>query len=93
MNTVPRKRDDLLTRQIAGETIVVPIRGKLADMQNIFAINVVAEFIWERMDGQKTLDRIAGEVAAHFEVDEDQARSDVMEFMAELSEAGLIEKL
>ena len=93
MTTVPRKRDDLLTRQIAGETIIVPIRGKLADMQNIFAINVVAEFIWERMDGQKTLDQIAGEVAAHFEVDDNQARSDVVEFMTELSEAGLIEKL
>lgn len=93
MNTVPRKRDDLLTRQIAGETIVVPIRGKLADMQNIFAINVVAEFIWERMDGRRTLDQIAVEVAAHFEVDEKQARSDVMDFTTELREAGLIEKL
>ncbi len=93
MNVAPRRRDDILTRQIAGETIVVPIRGKLADMQNIFAINVVAEFIWERMDGQRTLDQIAGEVAAHFEVDETQAQSDVAEFMAELSEAGLIEKL
>ena len=93
MNVAPRKRDDVLTRQIAGETIIVPIRGKLADMQNIFAINVVAEFIWERMDGQKTLDQITGEVAAHFEVDENQARSDVAEFVSELSEAGLIEKM
>jgi hypothetical protein len=93
MNVVPRRRDDLLTRQIAGETIIVPIRGKLADMQNIFAVNVVAEFIWARMDGQKTLDQIAGEVAAQFDVDEHQARSDVLEFVNELSEAGLIEKL
>jgi hypothetical protein len=93
VNTVPRKRDDLLTRQIAGETIIVPIRGKLADMQNIFAINVVAEFIWERMDGRKTMDQIVGDVSAQFEVDEKQARSDVMEFLAELDKAGLIEKL
>lgn len=93
MNTVPRKKDDLLTRRIAGETIVVPIRGKLADMQNIFAVNVVAEFVWERMDGQRTLDQIAREVAEHFDVGESQARSDVLEFVDELSEANLIDKL
>ena len=93
MNAAPRKRDDLLTRQIAGEAIVVPIRGKLADMQNIFAINIVAEFIWERMDGQRTLDQIAHEVSEHFEVGADQARSDVVEFVDELSQAGLIDKM
>jgi methyltransferase-like protein len=93
MTLVYRKKDDLLTRRIAGETIVVPIRGKLADMQNIFAVNAVAEFIWERMDGQRTLDQIAREVAEHFEVGEGQARSDVLEFAGELNEAGLIEKM
>ena len=93
MNATPRKRVDLLTRQIAGETIIVPIRGKLADMQNIFAVNVVAGFVWERMDGKRTLDEIAREVAQHFEVSECVARSDVLEFVGELSEAGLIDKM
>lgn len=92
MSAVPKKRSDVLTRQIAGEAIIVPIRGRLADMQNIFAVNVVAEFIWERMDGKRTLDQIAGEVAQHFEVAEDVARSDVAEFVDELSRAGLIDK-
>ena len=82
-----------MTRQIAGETIIVPIRGKLADMQNIFAVNAVAGFIWERMDGQNTVDQLARAVAGHFEVHEDQARVDVLEFVNELSGAGLIEKL
>ncbi len=93
MSEAPKKRDDVLTRQIAGETIIVPIRGKLADMQNIFAVNVVAEFIWERMDGKRSLDDIAREVAQHFEVSEGVARSDVLEFVDELSRAGLIDKM
>jgi hypothetical protein len=92
MNIVPRKKEDLLTRQIAGETIVVPIRGKLADMQRIFALNPVAEFIWERMDGHKSVAEISGELSDRFEVSETQARSDVLAFVSELAEAGLIEK-
>jgi len=91
MNAVPRKRDDLLTRQIAGETIVVPIRGKLADMQRIFAMNPVAEFVWARIDGQKNVEQISGEVSDHFDVSKTQARSDVFEFVSELAEAGLVE--
>jgi hypothetical protein len=93
MNAVPRKRDDLLTRQIAGETIVVPIRGKLADMQRIFAMNPVAEFVWDRIDGLKNVEQISGEVSDHFDVSEAQARSDVLEFVSELAEAGLVESL
>ena len=93
MALVYHKKKELLARRIAGETIIVPIRGKLADMQNIFAVNVVAEFIWERMDGKNTLDQIVGEVAAHFDVGEGQARSDVVEFVDELSQAGLIDKM
>jgi len=93
MPLVYRKKNDLLERRIAGETIIVPIRGKLADMQNIFAVNVVAEFIWERMDGRRTVDQIAREVAGHFEVSDSQALSDVLEFAGELDRSGLIEKM
>ena len=93
MPLVYRKKNDLLERRIAGETIIVPIRGKLADMQNIFAVNVVAEFIWERMDGRRTVDQIAREVAGHFEVADSQALSDVLEFAGELDKSGLIEKM
>lgn len=93
MITVYRKKDDLLTRRIAGETIVVPIRGKLADMQSIYAMNPVAEFVWERLDGRRSLDEISDEVVNHFSVSREQAGSDVREFVSELAAAGLIEGL
>jgi hypothetical protein len=93
MNVTYRKKDDLLTRNIAGETIVVPIRGKLADMQSIYALNPVAEFVWEQLDGRRSLDEIAGDVADQFDVGKEQAQSDVREFVSELAAAGLVENL
>ena len=93
MNTVHRKQEDLLTRKIAGETIVVPIRGKLADMQSIYALNPVAEFVWEQLDGSRSLDEIAGAVVNQFDVGKEQAQSDVREFVSELAAAGLVESL
>jgi hypothetical protein len=46
---VYRKKKDLVTREIAGETLIVPTRGNLADMQRIFALNGVAGFIWQHL--------------------------------------------
>ena len=91
MSKAFRKRDELLTRKIAGETIVVPIRGKLADMQNIYALNPVAEFVWEQLDGSRSLDEIAVAVSNQFDVGKEQAQSDVREFVSELAAAGLVE--
>jgi len=91
MSTVYRKKDDLLARRIAGETIIVPIRGKLADMQNIFALNPVGELIWELLDGSRNVGQIGAAVVDEFDVDADSASNDVAAFVACLLEAVLIE--
>ena len=56
-----RKKKNFVTREVAGETLIVPLRGKLADMQRIFALDAVAAFIWQNLDGQQDLDRICRE--------------------------------
>ncbi len=81
---------DVVFRKIAGELFLVPIRGKLADMERIFALTPVAEFIWEMLDGQRSLDEVRAAVVDNFDVDTEQAGSDIMEFIGELLEAGLV---
>jgi hypothetical protein len=85
-----KKIDDVIARQIAGETLLVPIRGELADMQKIFALNPVAEYIWQQLDGRQSLAQISQGLLARFEVAEEQAEADLAEFIAELLAAGLI---
>jgi hypothetical protein len=42
-----RKREEVVSREIAGETILVPIRGKLVDMERIFSVNPVGAHVWQ----------------------------------------------
>jgi hypothetical protein len=91
MATLYRKKDDVLARRVAGETLLVPIRGKLADMQRLFALNPVAEFVWQQIDGRTGIECIAAAVTENFEVDEAEADADVREFLAQLVQAGLAE--
>lgn len=85
-----QKRDEIVPRSIVGETILVPIRGKLADMQRIFSLNPVAEFIWGEIDGQKDIKEISNDVLERFDIDRKRAASDIGEFMNELLKADLI---
>lgn len=90
LDTVYRKRDDIVARRIAGETLLVPIRGELAEMQQIFALNPVAEFIWERLDGAHPLGEILDGILEDFEVGSDEARADMERFVRDLLKAELI---
>jgi hypothetical protein len=86
-----RKLQDVVLREIAGEVFLVPIRGRLADLQELFVVNDVGEWIWERLDGSRSLDELAEGVSTTFEVSREQALLDIEGFMSELSGAGLLE--
>lgn len=85
-----RKNGGIVTRSVAGETFLVPIRGRLADMQKIFSLNATGEFIWQELDGKRDLQQIIGSIQSAFEVPPEQAAADAREFIAALLEEGLV---
>lgn len=84
------KVGEYVSRNIAGETLVVPVRGRRGDLDSIYNLNEVACFIWNRIDGSTSLAEIAAGVCSEFEVAPESAEADVREFVAVLEEAGLI---
>jgi Coenzyme PQQ synthesis protein D (PqqD) len=83
------KTDNIVSRRIAGELFLVPISGDLANMQRIFTLTAVAEFIWEKLDGRMNLNEIRRDVLNRFEVTAEQAEDDIKEFVTELLKEGL----
>jgi len=84
------KNHDIVTRKIAGELFLVPIRGTLADMQNIFTLNRIGEYIWQALDTRKHIEEICDGVISSFNVGKEQAYADVADFIFELMRADLI---
>lgn len=82
--------DDVVARIIAGEKLIVPIRGHLADMRNIFTVDPVGAFIWDSIDGARTLADLRDRITAEFDVADDVAEKDLLEFMAQLKASGLV---
>jgi hypothetical protein len=83
---------NVVSRKIAGELFLVPVAGKLADMQRMFALTAVAEFIWERLDGQRSLGDIRNDVLACFDAGNEQIDTDIEAFVTELMSEGLLMK-
>jgi hypothetical protein len=78
------------TRQIAGETLIMPIAGRTADLESIYVLNEVGSRIWQLVGSPTTADRIVEVVAREFDVSADQAAGDVAEFLEALDARGLI---
>ena len=93
MNTLEAcfvKEKDLVTRDIAGESIIVPIKGHVGDLEGIFTLNEVGAMIWRLIDGQKTGRELAEAVKDEYDVEAAEAEDDVVDFLRSLEDAGLI---
>jgi len=90
MNKIYQKNKDIVTRKIAGETILVPICGNVADMQRLFMLNPVAEFIWGQLERGASFDSICTDIVENFEVGRVEAEQDVKAFMEKLVKFDLV---
>lgn len=93
LDTVLRPKGESVRREIAGETILVPIRGRTADMQSIFAFNPTAAFIWDRIDGRRTVGELLAETLSAFEVDPELALEHLESFLAQAQANDLVEEV
>ena len=95
MNILTRyyaKDADLVTRCVAGETIIVPIKNKVGDLDSIYTLNEIGSMIWQLIDGKNSVSEIARAVCNAYEVTPQVAEKDTLEFLTSLKEAGLIQR-
>jgi hypothetical protein len=84
------KENDCVTREIAGETIIVPIKGCVGDLDSIYTLNEVGTLIWQLIDGQRSIGQIVETVRETYAVEPEEATKDTFDFLGSLENAGLI---
>jgi hypothetical protein len=86
------KKDDFVTRCITDETIIVPIRSGVGDLNSIYTLNEMGTRIWELMNDQTDIDKMAEIISSEYEVSMEEAKKDIAEFLSSLESVGLIDK-
>ena len=93
LNTAPvrhTRSTAIVSREVAGETIVVPICKGVGDLDSVYTFNQVGRSLWQLLECGHSVEELANWVAEHYEVDANQAFTDVQFYLAELQEAGLV---
>lgn len=93
LDTVYARNEQVVSRRIAGELILVPIRQSVADLEALYVPNEVGARVYELIDGARTLGEIVDAIVAEFEVTPETAEADVREFVAQLLEIHGIQEI
>jgi hypothetical protein len=77
--------EDVVARIIEDELIIVPLVAGIGDMDDeLYTMNETGKAIWLRLDGEKSLRDIAGDLATEFDAPLGQIEKDVLGLMTEL---------
>ena len=87
---VVRASTKCVTRVIAGETLIVPVAGGVADLEAIYTLNEVGSRIWSLLETPISFRRLVDVIEAEYTVPREEAASDVAEFLDALRSAGLL---
>lgn len=91
LEKIYRRNENFVFRRIEGETILVPIRGNVGDLDCIYSLNPVAAMVWERLDGSADLKAIQDIIAEQYDVSADEARTDLLSFINEMKTIAAVE--
>jgi hypothetical protein len=75
----------VMSRLVGDETVLLDLESGM-----YFGLDGVGKRIWESIGDGLTLAEIAAAVVSEYDVEEDRARADVIEFARDLVERGLL---
>jgi hypothetical protein len=85
----PTKAANLVTRDIVGETVVLPVRRGAVDINSLYVLNATGSCLWKHIDGKRTAEDLVDLLLEEFQIDRVTAEKDVKEFLESLVQSGL----
>jgi len=90
LDRIFKKNENFVFRKIEDETILVPIKDNVGDMGSLYNLNEVAAFVWEQLNGKKSLRDIKNRLVEEYDIPAEEAGNDLSEYIAQLKEIDAI---
>jgi len=85
LESVYRPSEDIVSRSIEGELIIVPLVAGIGDLEDeLYTLNETGKAIWDRLDGKKKLKDVLAELSAEFEAPVGEIEKDLTGLVKEL---------
>ena len=82
---------ECLARTIGEDTVLVPLKGHVADLESIFSLNELGSVLWDRIETRMSVDHLVEDVCREYDVTAQEAREDIIAFLEKLERFGLLE--
>lgn len=89
-NTVFERDPAAVTRIFGAETVIVPVRGNVADLMSVYTLNDTGTFLWELCNGQRTVAELVQALVESFDVPPGDAWTDAEKVLEDLRNEGLL---
>jgi len=75
----------VVTRKTGNEYVLVPIANNIADMNSVYTLNETGAFIWEHINGKRSVEELIVAVTDEYDIDNVNASKDVFSFIENMS--------
>ena len=82
-------KDGFILREVAGQTVVLPVSGDL-DLNMMITLNETGAFLWKQLENENDQAGLVAALLAEYDVDEATAKTAVEGFVAKLNENGFL---
>lgn len=79
----------IVSRLVAGETLVLPVRHNVGDLTSLFSFNRTGATIWNALETPRTLREICDVLDSKYDLRRERAEEDARIFVSELCSLGL----
>lgn len=91
LNTVFKISEDLITRSIEGEMVIVPLESGMGDLNDdLFSLNQTGSDIWNRIDGETPVKVIIQDLAEEYNASVEEITPDILDLILKMIEKKLI---
>lgn len=91
LDAVYAHSEDVVAREIEGELIIVPLVAGIGNLEDeLFTLNETGKAIWNRMDGQASLQKVIQDLTKGYQSPAGEIEKDVIGLMEELLKRKMI---
>lgn len=83
-------KKQLIKREVAGDTVLVPVGKTVYDSNGLFVLNELGAFIWDLLPKVADEAEILRAVLGEYDVAEAEAKQDIAAFLDKLRQMGIV---
>jgi hypothetical protein len=84
------KNKHFVEKNIGDEKVLVPLSDNVADMNHVITLNEVGAFLYEQIDGEKTIGDIYQTLLNEYDVLPEMAKHDIEHFIKDSVNTGVL---